>query len=86
MPKNKKYVLTGTMTDQTVITLSEPLPIQVPKVRVVVEVPVDRPRLTMEEFLAQLRDSQAARGYVPRTAEEVHAQIEADRNSWDDKT
>lgn len=80
----KSYVVTGTLTDNRTVALDEALPLTTTKVRVVVEpVPAQRQR-PFAEVIAEIRTSQAARGYQPPTAEEVDAYIRAERESWDD--
>lgn len=80
------YVVTGTLTDAHTVKLDEPLPLAEGKVRVVVEaVPVSvAPKQSLQEYLADLRKRQAARGHVPRSVEEIQAQIREERESWGD--
>lgn len=79
------YVTTGTMTDGRTLTLDQSLPVTNGPVRVVVE-PLPKPvvRRSLEQFVEELRARQAARGYVPMSAEEVDAHIKAERASWGD--
>jgi hypothetical protein len=90
------YVVTGTVTDKSTVTLDEELPVSSMKVRVTVE-PLDgdvpsvceseagknstRPYL---EVIEEIRARQRARGYVPPTLEEVDAYIREERESWED--
>jgi hypothetical protein len=78
------YVVTGTLTDGKTVQLDEPLPVAAGKVRVTVEV-VDpaRPKQSLQEYLEELRQRQAARGHVPRSREEIDASLRAERESWD---
>jgi hypothetical protein len=81
------YVVTGTLTSATTVQLDEPLPITGGKVRVVLESTAGtgvQPQESLQEYLAQLRKQQAARGHVPRSAEEIQAQIREERDSWGD--
>lgn len=81
------YVVTGTLTSATTVQLDEPLPLSAGKVRVVLEAapaPVEKPKQSLQEYLADLRQRQAASGHVPRTAEEIQAQIRDERDSWED--
>jgi hypothetical protein len=80
------YVVTGTLTSATTVELDEPLPITGGKVRVVLESTGAsvKPQQSLQEYLAQLRKQQAARGHVPRSAEEIQAQIREERDSWGD--
>ena len=41
-------------------------------------------KMSHEQFLTWLQDRHEARGYVPRTREEVDASLRAERESWDD--
>lgn len=79
------YIVTGTLTDANTVKLDEPLPLQGGRVRVVVEAAVSLPSpRSLEEYLADLRMRQAARGHVPRTVEEVEAFMKAERAGWED--
>ena len=79
------YVVTGTLTSATTVQLDEPLPISGGKVRVIVETAVtEAPKQSLQEYLADLRTRQATRGHVPRSAEEIQAQIHEVREGWDD--
>ena len=82
---NDSYAVTGTLTDATTVKLDQPLPVSVGKVRVTVEVvsTAPHPKQTLEEYLADLRARQAARGHVPRSREEIDAQVRAERDSWE---
>jgi hypothetical protein len=79
------YVVTGTLTSATTVQLDEPLPLTVGKVRVVVEAPPEpAPVLTFQQAIHAIWARQAARGHVPRSAEEIEAQIREERDSWGD--
>jgi hypothetical protein len=81
------YVVTGTLTSATTVQLDEPLPITGGKVRVVLESTADaeaKPQQSLQDYLVQLRKQQAARGHVPRSAEEIQAQLREERDSWGD--
>ncbi len=79
------YIVTGTLTDATTVQLDEPLPVASCKVRVIVEsTPAARPKQSWQEYFADLRARQKARGHVPRLAEEIEAQIREERESWGD--
>jgi hypothetical protein len=81
------YVVTGTLTSATTVQLDEPLPITGGKVRVVVESTGGaeaKPQQSLQDYFAQLRRQQAARGHVARSAEEIQAQIREERDSWED--
>jgi hypothetical protein len=79
------YVVTGTLTNATTVQLDEPLPMSGGKVRVIVEATAPQvPKQSLQEYLTDLRKRQAARGHVPRSAEEIQAQIREERESWGD--
>jgi hypothetical protein len=79
------YVVTGTLTDARTVRLDEPLPLPAGKVRVVVEAePAAAEKPSFQDFMADLRRRQAARGHVPRSADEIQAQIRDERDSWGD--
>jgi hypothetical protein len=78
------YILTGTLNDDQTVTLDEVLPLKPMKVRVSIEplTPVHpRPH---DEVIAEIWARQNARGHVPRTREEIDAELQAERESWDD--
>jgi hypothetical protein len=78
------YVVTGTLTNARTVQLDEPLPITGGKVRVVVETATatKQVRPSLSDFLVDLRKRQAARGHVPRSADEIQSQIREERDSW----
>ena len=78
------YVVTGTLNDGTTITLDETLPAVGGKVRVTVEVVGSPPVSSFHDVMRQIWDDQRRRGHVPRSAEEIQAQIRAERDSWGD--
>lgn len=80
------YTVTGTLTDGRTVNLDEALPLRGGKVRVTVEVvsPPTPPRESLQKYLADLRQRQAARGHVPLTVQEVESYIKAERDSWGD--
>lgn len=75
----RAYVVTGALIDGTTLKLDEPLPAGAGKVRVTVEVadpvPPAGPKQPFAEWLDEFRRRQDARGFVPRPAEEVDADI-----------
>ena len=55
------------------------------RVRVVIErLPYDPETDPFMITMRAIRESQRARGHVPRTKEEVDAYLKAERDSWDD--
>lgn len=82
----KQYILTGTLTDERTVKLDESIPALAAngKVRVVVEPLTGVQTRPLLDVLAEIHDDQRARGYKPRTREEVDAYIRAERESWDD--
>ena len=79
-------VVTGELKDAKTIVLDEPLPVAAGRVEVAVRVvpTVPPPKLTLEEFVRELRARQAARGHSPRTAEEIREAMRIERASWGD--
>ena len=75
---------TGTLTDGRTIVLDQKLP-HLGRVRLVVE-PLDNSPspLALQTILDDLTRRQAARGYVPRTREEIDNTLRIERESWDD--
>lgn len=80
------YIITGTVIDDHTVTLDEALPTTVSKVRVIVE-PMPSPvqKQSYLEVMAEIRESQKARGHVPMTREEVDEYLRQERDSWDDE-
>jgi hypothetical protein len=77
------YVVTGTMADEHTVSLDEPLPISLGKVRLVVE-PIAVPQRSYMEVMETIRERQRLRGHQPPTKEEVDAYLQAERDSWRD--
>lgn len=75
----RAYVVTGTLIDGTTLQLDEPLPAGAGRVRVTVEAadpaPSAGPKPSAAERLAEFRRRQEARGFVPRSAEEIDADV-----------
>ena len=77
---NATYVMTGTLTDGVKLLLDEAPPIPEGKVQVTVQAVVsDSPKQSLLEYLEDLRKRQVARGHVPRSREEIDAQIREGR-------
>jgi hypothetical protein len=77
------YELTGELTDSRHVTLDEPVPLALGKVRVIVEHVPNALKTDLAAFERTLRERQTARGHVPRTKEEIEAYLKAERDSWD---
>jgi hypothetical protein len=80
--------VTGTLTNDHTVHLDQTVPMGSGPLRIVVEVSANQeiPSATKEsmaEFRARIRAEQNARGHVSRTVEEINAQINEERNSWD---
>ncbi|MBX9625167.1 MAG: hypothetical protein K2X82_15275 [Gemmataceae bacterium] len=75
----QSFVMTGTLADGMTVRLDDPLPVTAGRVAVTVTVlepePTGGPRPSFTEWLAELRRQQDARGFVPRPAEEIDADI-----------
>lgn len=78
------YVVMGTLTDGTTVKLDELLPVPAGKVRVTIEAVPTVGKPTLQQVMEGIWARQKARGYVPRSAEEIEAQIRDERESWDD--
>ena len=78
------YIVTGTLTDQNTVTLDEALPLAPMKVRLAVEPLAPAPKRPHDEVIAEIRERQRARGHQPRTREEIDADLQAERDSWND--
>jgi hypothetical protein len=78
------YIVTGTLTDGTTVKLDEALPVSAGKVRVVLEAPPAPLKPSLQQVMEGIWARQAARGHVPRPAEEIEAQIREERESWGD--
>ncbi|MBX3399635.1 MAG: hypothetical protein KF873_12905 [Gemmataceae bacterium] len=79
------YTATGTLVDGRTVTLDEPIPLESGRVKVIVEsIPVEQFR-TIEDFLEALQKRRDARGYVPRTREEIDRAMQEERDGWNDR-
>jgi len=78
------YIVTGTLTDEHTVTLDEALPLSQGKVRLSVEPIESAPKRPHDEVIAEIWARQQARGHQPRTREEIDADIQAERDSWND--
>ena len=79
------YSLTGTLTDGMTLRLDEALPLAVGnKVRVTIEAVPQATKPTLQQVMEVIWARQAARGHVPRSAEEIETQIREERESWGD--
>lgn len=78
------YIVTGTLTDDHTVTLDESLPMAQGKVRLSVEPITTTPKRSHDEMIAEIWARQKARGHQPRTREEIDADIQAERDSWND--
>ncbi len=78
------YILTGTLNDDQTVTLDEALPLKPMKVRLSVEPLAQTHPRPHEEVISEIRARQKARGHVPRTREEIDAELQTERDSWGD--
>ena len=89
------YVVTGTLADRMTLKLDEALPLTEGKVRSTIELltegkvhlsvePARAEKPTLLQVMEVIWARQAARGHVPRSAEDVEAQIREERESWGD--
>ena len=77
------YIVTGTLTDAHTVSLDEAMPWRPTKVRLVVEPLEAAPQRPYPEVVAQIRQRQRDRGYLPPTQTEVDAYLEGERESWE---
>jgi hypothetical protein len=77
-------IVTGILTDDRTVTLDERVSLKSSKVRVTIESLSPPPTRSASEVLADIWAAQDLRGYVPRTREQIDADIEQERNSWGD--
>ena len=78
------YIITGTLNDDQTVTLDETLPLKPMKVRLSIEPLAPAHPRPHDEVIAKIWARQKARGHVPRTREEVDADIQEERDSWGD--
>ena len=78
------YIITGTLNDDQTVTLDEALPLKPMKVRLSVEPLAPAHPRPHDEVIAEIWARQKARGHVPRTREEIDAELQAERDSWED--
>ena len=82
---SEAFTETGTLSDGKTVTLDQPVPLPPGRVRVTVEpLPEPAPRGDLRAQLQVIRERLRASGYRFRTKAEIDAQIEAERNSWED--
>lgn len=78
------YIVTGTLTDAKTVQLDEPLPVSAGRVRVIVEEAASPPKPTFRQVMERIWEAQRQRGHVPRSVEEIEAQVREERDSWGD--
>ena len=78
----KKYEATGTLSGGRVVTLDEAVPIGDARVRVSIEPVTGEPARSVVDVIADIRRSQAERGHVPPTRDEVDAYLAEERAGW----
>ena len=78
------YTVTGTLSDKHIVILDEPVSLPAGRVRVTVEaLPTAKSDGAFLTKLSAIRQDLRASGYRFRTKEEIDAQIQAERESWD---
>ena len=81
---SEHYTVTGTLVDEQTVKLDQPLSWPASRVRVTVELLATAQ--SQQAFLSKLsaiRQRLRASGYRSRTKEEIDAQIQAVRESWE---
>lgn len=79
-----QYIITGALVDKQTVKLDQPVPWPTSRVRVTVELLA--PTQAHQTFLSELaiiRQNLRASGYRSRTKEEIDAQLQAERESWE---
>ena len=79
-----QYTVTGVLSDGKVVVLDQSVPLASGRVRVTVEtLSATQPDATFLSKLVEIHEALRASGYRSRTREEIDAQIEAERTSWE---
>jgi hypothetical protein len=71
------------MKDDRTVALDEVVDVGSAKVRVVIEPLQARKTRSIHDVLSEIWAEQDAQGYVPRTRQEIDAELEMERASWD---
>ena len=78
------FTVTGTLSDEQTVILDKPISVPAGRVRVTIEVlPAVKSDGAFLSILEAIRRDLRASGYRPRTREEIDAQIQAERESWE---
>jgi len=78
------YTHVGTLATPQTVILDYPVMLPLGRVRVVVEpLPAVPPEHTWLRTLAEIREALQKSGYQSRDKEEIDAQIQAERESWE---
>jgi hypothetical protein len=79
-----QYTVTGVLSDGKTVVLDQSVPLISGRVRVTVEaLPAAQPETTFLSKLAEIHQALRASGYRSRTKDEIDAQIQAERASWE---
>jgi hypothetical protein len=79
----KSETVTGRLIDDRTVSLDKPFPLQPMKVRIAIEPLDEKPRRSYRpEVIAQIHQSQIARGHRPPSREEVDLLLQSERDSW----
>jgi len=78
------YIITGTLNDDRTVTLDEALPLGPMKVRLAIEPLAPQPSRAHDEVIAEIWERQRRRGFQPTTRSEIDADLNAERDSWDE--
>lgn len=77
-------VVTGMLADEQTVVLDAPINLPPGRVRVTVEaLPVVEPGEEFLSKLAAIRHALRSSGYQPRTKEEIDAELQTERSSWE---
>ncbi|MCP4525228.1 MAG: hypothetical protein GY833_04850 [Aestuariibacter sp.] len=78
------YTVTGTLSNERTVVLDQPIPLPAGGVRVtIVRLPATQSKAPFLVKLEAIHQALRASDYRPRTREQVDAQIQAERASWE---
>ena len=81
---SEPHSVTGALSDERTVILDKPVPLSIGRVRLIVEtLPAAKPDGTFLSKLQAIRQALRTSGYRPRTKVEIDAQIQAERESWE---
>ncbi len=76
------YVRTGRLVSPNQVHLDESLPLEGSAVRVTVELIENHELKSVSDVLAQIRQRQHERGFIPPSVADIDKYVTDERNSW----